>query len=228
MRERLPLALSSAAFVLALLGWTPIGEAARDAVFPPNSVGTAQLKANAVTSAKIQNGAVDLADLASSARLAGPAGPPGQAGPKGDKGDRGDTGRAGAPGFSTATFVFTTNPVGLRPWGDEAFNRVLSKFLPGGSWAIAATANLTAGGSAGPIDKITDASCQLRNGSNVIGGATDRRLIPSQDKVKRSLSMNGGAFVPPGGGEVSLWCNTQWSDNVEQAQMMMIQVNGFS
>lgn len=34
MRKRLPLVLSSAAFVLALLGMTPLGEAARQAVPP--------------------------------------------------------------------------------------------------------------------------------------------------------------------------------------------------
>ena len=45
--------------------------------------------------------------------------------------------------------------------------------------------------------------------------------------------MNGGALVPAGGGEVSLWCNSQIGggsegEGVEYAQMMMIQVGGFS
>jgi len=116
MHQRLPLALSSAAFVVALLGWTSVGQAAREAVLPRNSVGAAQLKTGAVNSAKIKNGGVGLADLARSARIAGPAGPTGSAGPKGDKGDRGDIGPRGpsdalfklGPSFSVVTSAGST------------------------------------------------------------------------------------------------------------------------
>jgi hypothetical protein len=44
----------------------------------------------------------------------------------------------------------------------------------------------------------------------------------------RSLSMNGGAQVPAGGGEVSMWCHGQAASAVAHAQMMMLQVGGFS
>jgi len=46
--------------------------------------------------------------------------------------------------------------------------------------------------------------------------------------------MNGGAQVPAGGGEVSLWCqaqgldNLQFSEFVSGSQMMMIRLDGFS
>jgi hypothetical protein len=42
--------------------------------------------------------------------------------------------------------------------------------------------------------------------------------------------MNGGAQVPAGGGDVSLWCSSQFGSNerVEYAQMMLVQVGGFS
>ena len=53
MRERLPLALSATALTVALLGATPIGEAARGLVIPKSSVGTAQLKKGAVTRPKL-------------------------------------------------------------------------------------------------------------------------------------------------------------------------------
>jgi hypothetical protein len=61
--QKLPVALSIAALVVAILGWTPVGEAAKQALVPINSVGTKQLKDNAVKTPKIQNGAVTAAKL---------------------------------------------------------------------------------------------------------------------------------------------------------------------
>lgn len=49
-----------------------------------NSVGEKQLKANAVTSPKIKDGAVTAADLAPGAAVSGPRGPRGEQGPKGE------------------------------------------------------------------------------------------------------------------------------------------------
>jgi hypothetical protein len=86
MTTRLPLILSATALVVAVLGQAPIASAVRDAVLPKNSVGSAQLKQNAVTGAKVANGSLMRADFR-----------PGQlpVGPKGDKGDRGDPGLIG-------------------------------------------------------------------------------------------------------------------------------------
>ena len=106
--NRLPLVLSVAALAVAVLGSTPAGEAAREAVFPRNSVGTAQLKAAAVTSAKVRNGTIARVDLASSALVSGPQGPKGDKGDKGEKGekgDRGDKGTKGDPGLSAYELV---------------------------------------------------------------------------------------------------------------------------
>jgi hypothetical protein len=52
----------------------------------PRSVGTLQLKNNAVTSTKIRNGQIRLADLHRTARRPGPRGPRGLAGPAGPPG----------------------------------------------------------------------------------------------------------------------------------------------
>jgi hypothetical protein len=101
--------LSVTALVVAVLGWTPLGTAARDAVFPANSVGTEQLKANAIISAKIRNGSVTGLDIqkrsitgahVKDASLLAGNFKPGQlpAGPKGDKGDRGEKGDKGVKG----------------------------------------------------------------------------------------------------------------------------------
>ena len=59
---------------------------------PRNSVGTPQLKRNAVVSAKVANRSLRAVDFALGQLPAGPQGP------KGDKGDKGDTGAQGVPG----------------------------------------------------------------------------------------------------------------------------------
>lgn len=61
--HRLPVVLSSTALVVAVLGFTPLGEAAKNALAPRNSVGTAQLRTNAVTSIKIKNKQINQAKI---------------------------------------------------------------------------------------------------------------------------------------------------------------------
>ena len=147
MSNRLSTTLSITALVVAVLGWTPIGDAAREAIFPPNSVGTEQLRANAVTSAKIRNGSVTAIDIQKQAITAAhvrpgtlvassfksgqlPAGPKGDKGDKGDKGEKGIKGDPGTAGLSKYAIVektaSTTNavlavqvncPAGTRPLG---------------------------------------------------------------------------------------------------------------
>jgi hypothetical protein len=104
MRERLPLAISLAALVVAVFGSTPLGEAALEAVAPA-SIGTAQLKnnavtapklkANAVNSAKVLNGSLVAADFRANSLPRGQTGPPGAAGAAGPAGPAGPPGVAG-------------------------------------------------------------------------------------------------------------------------------------
>jgi hypothetical protein len=77
------LVVAGAALLIALgdTGWATVSQ-----LVPRSSVGTAQLKNNAVTSAKIRNGQVKLADLARTARRPGPRGKTGPAGPAGPAG----------------------------------------------------------------------------------------------------------------------------------------------
>ena len=63
---------------LAETGWATVSQR-----LPRSSVGTVQLKNNAVTSAKIRNGQIRLADLHRTARRPGPRGPAGPPGPAG-------------------------------------------------------------------------------------------------------------------------------------------------
>jgi hypothetical protein len=76
---------------------------------PGGSVGTKQLKRNAVTSPKVKPGSLVLSDLRASARvrLRGPAGPQGTAGTPGAQGPQGSAGPPGAPGLP-ATRLFAS------------------------------------------------------------------------------------------------------------------------
>ena len=76
-----------------MLGVTPLGEAAYNAVVPRGSVGTLQLKRNAATSSKIAPNSIRTSQVVNSSLLTEDF-KPGQIpqGPKGDKGDRGERG----------------------------------------------------------------------------------------------------------------------------------------
>ena len=71
MGNRLPLIVSTTALLVAVLGVTPFGEAAYDAVLPRNSVGTPQLKRNAVTSSKLAPNTVRTGQVVDGSSLAG-------------------------------------------------------------------------------------------------------------------------------------------------------------
>ena len=80
------------ALLVALAG---TGVAAVSVVLPRNSVGNAQIQANAVTSAKVKNGSLLKADFKAGqvpAGAIGPAGPAGAAGPAGPAGPAGAAG----------------------------------------------------------------------------------------------------------------------------------------
>jgi hypothetical protein len=115
MRNRLPLIISITALVVAVLGTTPLGQAAYNAVVPTNSVGALQLRPGAVTEAKLRgdavtSGKVKNRSLKSIDFAEGqiPAGPAGAKGDKGDKGDKGTKGDIGAPGLSGYQIVSTS------------------------------------------------------------------------------------------------------------------------
>jgi hypothetical protein len=75
MRDPVSRCLALAALVVAALGFTGVGEAVRSAVLPAGSVGTAQLRPNAVTGDKIRSGAVTGADIKNGTLKAGDLAP---------------------------------------------------------------------------------------------------------------------------------------------------------
>jgi hypothetical protein len=88
--------------VVAVLGATPLGNAARNAVLPRNSVGPIQLKNNSVNSLKVKDRTLKAIDFALNQLPKGPKGDQGDKGDKGNKGDKGDKGDTGAAGVAGA------------------------------------------------------------------------------------------------------------------------------
>jgi hypothetical protein len=91
--NRLPLVLSATALAVAILGVTPLGEAAGDAVadivLPRGSVGTTELRDGAVTAAKVKDGSLLARDFKRNQLPRGRTGPrglPGLQGPQGPPG----------------------------------------------------------------------------------------------------------------------------------------------
>lgn len=124
MRPKPATVLAAAALVIAVLGTSPVGNAAWNAVIPNNSIGTAQLKndtvttakivSSAVTTGKIKNGTLLKGDFKAGQLPVGPAGPTGPAGPAGAAGPSGATGAAGptgASGVSGYELIEVTSPV---------------------------------------------------------------------------------------------------------------------
>jgi Collagen triple helix repeat (20 copies) len=120
MTSKTPTILSAVALLVAAFGSTPLGHAAGSLIVGKNSVGTAQLKKDAVTGPKVKNGSLSAADLKPGTLQPGPAGPKGDkgdAGPKGEpgtpgaKGDKGDRGPAGISGYH----IVLSNGVTLNP-----------------------------------------------------------------------------------------------------------------
>jgi hypothetical protein len=105
LRHRRPspaLVVSTLALVVAMAG---TGYAAFS--LPKNSVGSKQIKANAVTSSKVKNRSLRGTDFKAGQLPAGPRGL------KGDKGDPGDPGAPGTPGTPGTPFAFAhVNPDG--------------------------------------------------------------------------------------------------------------------
>ena len=101
LRPRRPSPALVVAIIALVMASAGTGYAATK--LPRNSVGTQQLKKNAVTSAKVKNGSIAPADLSATTRaaLTGPAGPKGDAGSPGAKGDKGDKGDSATRLFAT-------------------------------------------------------------------------------------------------------------------------------
>jgi hypothetical protein len=110
--SRLPLVLSLTALIVALLGVTPLGEAAGDAVadvvIPRGSVGTAELRDGSVTAAKVKDGTLVARDFKVGQAPRGPVGQRGKQGPPGVQGPAGTIDGVTASGDLAGTYPAPT------------------------------------------------------------------------------------------------------------------------
>lgn len=139
MKPRLPVILSITALVVAVLGSTPLGEAAREQLVPRASVGTAQLRANAVVSSKVRNRSLLAVDFRRGQLPAGPAGPAGPQGPVGP------AGQAGAPGLSGRQLAAATSA------NDSSSSKTVSVACPAGKQMLGGGAAITPAGASVPV-----------------------------------------------------------------------------
>jgi hypothetical protein len=139
LKTRLPLILSVTALVVAVLGVTPLGEAAREQLVPRGSVGTVQLRNNAVVSSKVRNRSLLAADF----RLGQlPRGPQGPAGPQGPVGPQGP---GGAPGVSGRELRAATSA------NDSSAFKTASATCPAGKQMLGGGVAITPTGAAVPV-----------------------------------------------------------------------------
>jgi hypothetical protein len=141
-------------------------------------------------------------------------GVPGATGAAGPTGPAGPSGPQGTPGISSATFAFSEGG----QYGPD-FVKVISKTLPQGNWVFIATAWVEAGPIGGSIG---DSFCQLRDSSGNVLGEGD------STGISQTMTLNGGAAIPPGGAEISLWCGGRGDPALlMRAQMVAMQVGSF-
>jgi len=144
MRQRLPVVASLIALVVAVLGSTPLGEAASDIVIPRNSVGAPQLKKNAVTTAKVKNRSLLAIDFKAGQVPPGPTGERGAPGPQGPPGSKGDSGPVGPPGISAREVVFVQSAT------NSSSSKAAFATCPSGKKAIGGGAQISVGAVGGP------------------------------------------------------------------------------
>ena len=128
----------------------------------PNSVGTPQLKNNAVTTAKVKNGTLVRADFKKNQLPTGPAGP---AGPTGPTGPAGPAGAAGPAGPSDAYARFFGGPIAIPGIGTT----IVSLTIPqAGKYVISSKAYVSGAVAATALCRLvagTDQDDTLGNGT---------------------------------------------------------------
>jgi hypothetical protein len=129
-------------------------------VLPRNSVGTAQLRNNAVTSSKVKNHSLLRVDFKNGQVPRGPAGPPGPAGPTGPAGPGGPAGPAGPAGPGASNWVLadpagaivkSSGVVAVSHSGTGTYDVTFNRDISGCAFVATAGANTAGSGIFGRI-----------------------------------------------------------------------------
>jgi hypothetical protein len=181
--QRVPVALSAAALVVAVLGVTPLGQAAgeRLAAVPPFSKTAGYAKfsgdssklngrrstlAGAPGTIPVVGKSGKLPTSIGTVGLQGPVGPKGDKGLQGPKGDKGAAGPAGSPGMSGYQLVSQSSE------GGSATHRTATATCPAGKKAVGGGAYLAAS-AASYYPVAIDASQPAGGGTSWIAGARE-------------------------------------------------------
>ncbi len=229
MREK----LTYANVMVTILAFVVLGGGAAVAAgqLGRNTVGTPQLKKNAVTSAKVKDGSLRPKDFAPGSAVSGPAGSAGPAGPKGDRGPEGPPGQEGRRG--------PEGPAGLRGpsngyqakgsfpelSGSLFANQVVSLAVPPGSYfAIATVEAVTENEFPGGIN------CRLINGVGGPGSSAVQRFQSIRDDGVDNLTL-ASEFEVSSGQNLNLQCNRDGDSEkvgVVNANVVAVQIEEFA
>jgi hypothetical protein len=232
MKQRLPLALSIAALLVALLGSTPVGQAGGRALV--KAIPFAQragyaTRAGTANNAKALGGhrASSFALLTSGGKLpaslvAGAAGAAGPPGPKGDRGDKGDKGLQGDPGPNGVVNAYLSPKPTTGAYVKIDGSVIATLNLPAGRYVIlgrvlvADTSHL---GGASSTAKSYYADCSLSAGSDsdynqlrgLYGGGLSGNVSPANLLVLHEFDAAGAATLrcSSPSNEPAAWANAR-------------------
>jgi hypothetical protein len=166
------------------------------------TIGSSDIKNNAVQGVDIKNGTIKTADIAAGTRnaLKGQTGPAGPAGPAGAAGAAGPQGPQGPVGPSNARSVTeNTN----KAW-TVGLQNIVNLELPAGNWAVTGTSVL----NNNDADDERIVPCQMQSGATTLATLGEGVEVGAQvDNVADRVSITmQGLVALPAGGTVSLQC----------------------
>ena len=117
---------------------------------------------------------------------------------------------------------------------DQSFRTLVQYFLPTvGSYNVVASINSHVVDASPNGDRVGTLYCELRgsgpDGQGFLGAATDRRVVPQNDRIDRTMTITGGVQLQPGSpNRVFVQCRSQFG-NLENAgvQLMITRLDGF-
>jgi hypothetical protein len=190
MKNRIPLAISLAALAVAVLGWTPLGEATTNAIEAQLATNAHFLRGHA-PSAKAGKGKIPFAGkngkLDRSWGAVGPRGPRGPAGAAGPAGPGGPKGDKGDPGPSNVIVRTHDSAVTLPTAGGTNQTIVTMAGIPAGAYELTAKTDVV--NFSGTPDFVR---CAIVADSTQIGSTTTKAGSAAGASQVASLPVMGG------------------------------------
>ena len=183
---------------------------------PKNSVGTKQIKKNAVTSTKVRNGSLRAADFKPGQIPPGPQGQTGERGPRGERGPKGEQGPQGEQGLrGEQGLKGVEGEAGPRGPGDAYYTydstsavdeKAAALPVPAGSYVVDASMSLSSEGTS----DFANVLCFLSTTNIASGGVGETELTigpsASGHVEYRRAAAETTFTVGAGGGTIHFYC----------------------